>query len=191
MLSRSCKTLLFRGKPCLALAGRSYAAASASSGEISQNLKDKFYPKLGNRDIVGYGWNGYPSYMDRTEFPCPPVRFRENSAEIMKLREKEKGDWKNLSIAEKKALYRASFRQTFAEMQAPDGEWKAVLGMVLTAMSVTGLIFVWLKHFVLPEMPETITPEYQRQQVEYMVKQRQGAVQGVSSHWDYEKMQWK
>lgn len=56
----------------------------------------------GNRDIVAYGWNGVPEYMDRPEFPCPPVRFGENSKEVLALREKEKGDWKSLSLDEKK-----------------------------------------------------------------------------------------
>jgi hypothetical protein len=44
-------------------------------------------------------------------------RFQEDSAEILKLREKEKGDWKKMTIAEKKALYRASFCQTIAEVR--------------------------------------------------------------------------
>ena len=159
--------------------------------QISQALKDQYYPKLGNRDIVAYGWNGYPSYMDRSEFPCPPVRYKENNKDILALREKEKGDWKNLSLDDKKALYRASFRQTFSEFQAPTGEWKAVIGMILIGISVTGLAFVWIKHFVLPPLPETITAEWQEKQLEYMVKQRQGAVEGIASKWDYEKGQWK
>lgn len=44
------------------------------------------------------------------------------------LREKEKGDWRQLSLEEKKALYRASFKLTFAEFKAPTGEWKSVIG---------------------------------------------------------------
>ena len=44
-------------------------------------------------------------------------RFQEDSAEILKLREKEKGDWKKLTLAEKKVLYRASFCQTIAEVK--------------------------------------------------------------------------
>jgi len=58
---------------------------------------------LGNRDIVGFGVNGAPTYEDLPEFPCPAVRFRENTSEIMALREKEKGDWHKLTLEEKKA----------------------------------------------------------------------------------------
>jgi len=57
----------------------------------------------GNRDIVGFGVNGAPTYEDLEEVPCPAVRFRENSSEIMALREKEKGDWHKLTLEEKKA----------------------------------------------------------------------------------------
>ena len=53
-------------------------------------------------------------------------RFKEDVGEIAKLREKERGDWKKLTLEEKKALYRASFCQTLAEVEAPTGEWKSV-----------------------------------------------------------------
>lgn len=47
--------------------------------------------------------NGQAIYFDRCEFPCPAIRFKEPTPEITQLQEKEKGDWKNLSLAEKKA----------------------------------------------------------------------------------------
>jgi cytochrome c oxidase subunit 4 len=104
---------------------------------------------------------------------------------------KEQGDWKNLSLADKKALYRASFRQTYAEFEAPTGEWKSIVGQILIAFSVTGLAFTLIKHYVLPPLPHTITQEWQEKQLEKMIRQRQGAVEGIASHWDYEKNDWK
>ena len=56
----------------------------------------------GNRDIVGYGFNGNPVYMDRVEFPAPAIRFKENTSDVLALREKEMGDWNSLSLDEKK-----------------------------------------------------------------------------------------
>lgn len=56
---------------------------------------------------------------------------------IQALREKEKGDWRKLSIEEKKALYRHSFCQTFAEFEAPDPEWKDVMGWTLIGVAIT------------------------------------------------------
>jgi len=41
--------------------------------------------------------------MDRVEFPAPAVRFQENTKEVLELRQKELGDWKALSLKDKKA----------------------------------------------------------------------------------------
>lgn len=57
---------------------------------------------IGNRDIVGYGFNGSYIYFDAIEMPYPAIRFREETDEIKALREKEKGDWKSLTLEEKR-----------------------------------------------------------------------------------------
>lgn len=38
--------------------------------------------KIGNREIVGYGCNGVPNYIDRTDYPMPAIRFRETTPDI-------------------------------------------------------------------------------------------------------------
>lgn len=63
------------------------------------------------------------------------------------MREKEKGDWNQLTLEEKKALYRASFRQTFAEFKAPTGKWKSILGWALTFGTFGLWLFYALKTF--------------------------------------------
>lgn len=57
---------------------------------------------IGKREVVGYGFNGSYSYFDATDMPYPAIRFREETEEIKRLREKEKNDWKNLTLEEKK-----------------------------------------------------------------------------------------
>lgn len=52
----------------------------------------------GKREVVGYGFNGNPVYVDRVDFPMPAIRWKETTPEIAALREKEKGDWKKLTI---------------------------------------------------------------------------------------------
>lgn len=52
--------------------------------------------------LFSYGTNGSYSYIDKSDQPFPAIRFREDTPEIKVLREKEKGDWKNLTIEEKK-----------------------------------------------------------------------------------------
>lgn len=38
--------------------------------------------QIGTREIVGFGWNGLPSYVDRSDFPLPAIRWREETSEI-------------------------------------------------------------------------------------------------------------
>ncbi|BFZ19615.1 hypothetical protein BsWGS_22654 [Bradybaena similaris] len=158
---------------------------------LDQKLRDEIHPKIGNRDIVGFGINGEASYIDRCEFPCPAIRFKESTPEVLKLREKEKGDWKKLSLEDKKALYRASFCQTYSEINAPTGEWKILLAAVLLATAGSGWLMMYMKKFVYPAPVRTLNPEWQEQSLQRMLDQGQGAIMGVSSKWDYEKQEWK
>ena len=64
---------------------------------------------------------------------------------LQTLREKEKGDWKKLTMIEKKLLYRASFCQTLVEMEAPTGEWKSVVGIGAFIISLAFWAVLWLK----------------------------------------------
>ncbi|KAG5880640.1 hypothetical protein JTB14_015617 [Gonioctena quinquepunctata] len=125
------------------------------------------------------------------DFPMPAIRWKESTPDVVALREKEKGDWKNLSVEEKKALYRASFCQTFAEFKAPTGEWKSVLGIGLTLMSGALWIFYFLKTFVYSPLPITFSPEYREAQLRRIIDLQANPIQGISSKWDYEKDDWK
>lgn len=74
------------------------------------------------------------------------VLFQYNrlSGTLQALREKEKGDWKKMSVHEKKALYRSSFCQTFAEFQAPTGDWKLCIAGIFVASSLALLVTIWM-----------------------------------------------
>lgn len=37
---------------------------------------------IGNREVVGYGFNGVPNYSDRPDFPMPAIRFRETTPDV-------------------------------------------------------------------------------------------------------------
>jgi len=176
-----------------AISQRALSTSAANRRDVVLDAESKaaIYPRIGNRDVVGYGWNGTGSYMDRPEFPAPGIRFKENSPDIMAIREKEKGDWKNLTTEEVKTLYRHSFCQTFAEMRAPTGEWKSVLAAIIFGLGVTGWVYIWMKVFVYPPMPSTITQEWQEDTVRRMILQRQGAIEGIGAKFDYEKGEWK
>ncbi|XP_053693974.1 cytochrome c oxidase subunit 4 isoform 1, mitochondrial [Sabethes cyaneus] len=152
---------------------------------------DLIVQKIGKREIVGYGWNGLPVYADRVDYPMPPIRFKEPTPDVLALREKEKGDWKKLSIQEKKALYRASFCQTFSEMKYPTGEWKMCLGFGLIAISMSIATMLMMKAFVYDDLPITFDEEHQKAQLKRMLDLGVGNIDGLSSKWDYENNKWK
>merc|ERR1711874_697784 len=143
--------------------------------------------KIGNREVVGFGYNGDNNYVDRVDFPMPAIRFKENTPDIQALHEKAKGDWKKLSMEEKKAIYRASFAQTFSEMKAPTGEWKSIVACVFFVASMAVWTYMGMKTFVYYPMPETFEPERQKAQLERMIALRANPIEGPASMWDYEK----
>ncbi|KAL0812171.1 hypothetical protein ABMA28_009548 [Loxostege sticticalis] len=147
--------------------------------------------KIGNREWVGFGFNGQPNYVDRPDFPMPAVRFRPDTPDVKALREKEKGDWRKLTLEEKKALYRASFRQTFAEFQAPTGEWKGIIGWGLLLASMSVWIYMGMKLFVYSPLPESLNETNQKAQLRRMLDMKVNPVDGLASKWDYENNRWK
>jgi cytochrome c oxidase subunit 4 len=147
---------------------------------------------IGTREVVGYGMNGEESYIDHYGFPFPAIRFKEDTQEVIKLKEKEKGDWKKMTVAEKKELYRSSFCQTLVELKAPTSEWKAILGLLLTCVSVALWGFVWLTTYAYDDLPVTMTDdEHLKAQIQRMIDMRVGPVEGFASNYDYEKNEWK
>ncbi|CAH1725510.1 cytochrome c oxidase subunit 4 isoform 1, mitochondrial-like [Aphis gossypii] len=148
--------------------------------------------KIVGRDIVGYGLNGEAQYFDTITFPFPSVRFMKNTPEILALREKEKGDWKKLTLEEKKKLYRASFCQTLVEVDAPTGEWKAVFGWVFVWVAVAVFSFVGVRKFLTSTADDpSLSLEHRQAQLKRMIDLRVDPIDGLSSNWDYEKNTWK
>ncbi|KAJ8710925.1 hypothetical protein PYW08_009440 [Mythimna loreyi] len=121
--------------------------------------------RIGNRDWVGFGVNGSANYKDDAHFPFPAIRFKENTRDICALREKEKCDWRMLCCEEKKALYRASFCQTFAEFQHPTGQWKFIVGVGLFLCSFTFWAFMFLHYFVYEPLPASLSHASQKMEI--------------------------
>lgn len=148
--------------------------------------------RIGNREVVGPSFSGQDEYYDRVDNPCPPILYKPPSKEFEALREKEKGDWRNMTIADKKKLYRLNFCQTIKEVEAPHPENKRVFGNVMLLMSVPILLFVLLKKTVFPPLPDTMSDQGKKQVVRWYIDARVDPLDGgISSKWDYEKNQWK
>lgn len=159
----------------------SYLRQNTSMCVRGLSAMPEFPNKIGNRDVVGNGWNGEEAYLDRSDFPLPAIRFKANTPDIMALREKEKGDWKKLSIEEKKILYRASFRQTFSEFLAPTGEWRGHIGIALIGVSFSLLTYILLKIYAFPPLPESFNEENRLAQLERMKLLQVNPIAGISS----------
>ncbi|XP_049880353.1 cytochrome c oxidase subunit 4 isoform 1, mitochondrial-like [Pectinophora gossypiella] len=147
--------------------------------------------RIGRRDVVGHGCNGSYVYKDDAHFPFPAIRFMDNTRHIMALRQKEKGDWRMLCCEDKKALYRASFCQTFAEFQHPTGQWKFIVGWGLFFISFGFWIAIFYKSFVCEPLPEHLNKENQKAQLRRMLEIRANPIDGISSLWNYDEDNWK
>lgn len=53
------------------------ARASSSSAQAEQ------LARIGNREVVGFGWNGEPIYQDRVDYPMPAIRFKESTPDVL------------------------------------------------------------------------------------------------------------
>ena len=114
-----------------------------------------FYPhrdvNIGSREIVGFGMNGKALYRDDVHMPFPSIRFKERNN--LKLLEKEKGDWKKLTMEEKKELYRQSYCNTFAEINTPIHHQGADMGKGIWVTVFTFYLYIvfylWRKYLYL------------------------------------------
>merc|ERR1712142_960394 len=179
---------------------RCFSATPAQSGghlSVNETAVGREYtpPKIGDREIVGWGLNGKEIYFDREDFPYPAIRWKSpNAPGVPELRQKELGDWKALTMDEKKALYRASFCQTFAEFQADrrkSGEWKFWLGSTFIGMALSLVMWIFTKLYVYGPLPSSFSREGQIARLRWEVAIRKDPIDGISTFWDYEKDQWK
>ncbi|VDP96370.1 unnamed protein product [Echinostoma caproni] len=118
---------------------------SRSTTTVLSPLEQKYFPQIGNREIVGFGRNGVPIYYDDKGWPYPAIRFRNHDEKIEALHKKEEGPWGNLTIDEVKTLYRHSFCRTLEEAHAPHGIWKLGLAWGLMLMTVGCVVYIYVQ----------------------------------------------
>ncbi|XP_056639299.1 cytochrome c oxidase subunit 4 isoform 1, mitochondrial-like [Diorhabda sublineata] len=157
-----------------------------------QNRSKYWLERIGNREMLCYGMNGQPMYIDSVHFPFPALRYKEMTSDLQALFQKQNGDWKHLTKEDKKALYRANYCQTFAEFTAPaSGEWMGVVGIGLILCSLAAWIYIFERLFFDDPLPDTFTPRLNRAQLRRRIDMREDPIRGLTSNWDYEKMDWK
>jgi hypothetical protein len=57
----------------------------SSQRQVQKLQKDCIHgrSRIGNREIVRFGFNGQYSYKDRVDFPMPAIRFKENTPDLV------------------------------------------------------------------------------------------------------------
>lgn len=58
---------------------------SSHHEEEKLSYEDHYRAKVGNRELIAFGLNGTPSYIDVFYRPFPSIRFREFGPELMVL----------------------------------------------------------------------------------------------------------
>ncbi|XP_030045894.1 cytochrome c oxidase subunit 4 isoform 1, mitochondrial [Microcaecilia unicolor] len=133
-----------------------------------------------------------PMYCERREMPLPDAPFvSQLTPEQKALKEKETRSWKELTKEEKVALYRISFNRSYEEMNKKSQEWKTIVGGVFYFLGLGGLLLWWHRVYVYGPVPHTLSEEWVAMQTKRMIDMRVNPVTGFSSHWDYQKNEWK
>lgn len=63
----------------LALSARAIRARSFPVGAAGSHAS----ALIGKREVVGFGVNGEPQYVDRSDFPLPAIRWKEPTPDIL------------------------------------------------------------------------------------------------------------
>lgn len=58
---------------------RLLAVKRLGTAQMSENYVRSI---IGNREVVGFGFNGQPTYVDRVDFPLPALRWKENTSDV-------------------------------------------------------------------------------------------------------------
>lgn len=67
---------------CLRLNSRVVPSRMMSSVHEEVPFVPPYVKKIGKREIVGFGMNGEPHYMDLWDYPFPSIRFKEMTPDL-------------------------------------------------------------------------------------------------------------
>ncbi|KAL9975416.1 hypothetical protein ACROYT_G012577 [Oculina patagonica] len=112
--------------------------------------------------------------------PVPTVR-PEYGSELAALQAKEKGPWTELTKQEKIDLYRAQFGKTIAEEKVQEPYLKKMIGMLSLMLALSVGLFSFLRKYVGPEKPRTLTAEWQADADKLAKQRRANPISGISS----------
>jgi len=135
-------------------------------------------------------------------FPSRPFMLGRPGTAVEALRNKEQGDWHDLSAQEKEDLYRAYFDRPYLEQFQGTDMWKGILGMVMIGASMVSFICYNMCHDVFGWNPKEAGFWYWWQPGWQQMRKNEAAHhilweydnmgdQRDIEHWDYVNHCWK
>lgn len=105
----------------------------------------------------------------------------QEQAELwMALRDRMKGPWANMTVAERKASYWIAFGPHGPRALPPPGQNMWVFKMTLVSIAVSAVLFAAVRAVARPA-PKTMSKEWQEASNEYLKNQKTEPISGVSS----------
>jgi len=105
---------------------------------------------------------------------------QEQAELYMNLRDRMKENWKELTLAEKKAAYWIAFGPHGPRALPPPDEGKKVFIYAASGVLLSFVIFATMRSFAKPA-PHTMTKEWQEATNEYLKEQNSDPLTGISS----------
>lgn len=112
--------------------------------------------------------------------PVPTAR-PAYASELEALQAKEKGPWGSLTKQEKIDLYRAQFAKTIPESKLQEPYTKKLVGIISGFLAMSVVMFAFLRKYIGPEKPRTLTPEWAEDSVKKAKRLRSNPIEGISS----------
>ncbi|KAJ2963601.1 hypothetical protein NQZ79_g1387 [Umbelopsis isabellina] len=105
----------------------------------------------------------------------------EQNTIAKQLEEAQKGDWKQLSLEEKKAAYYIAFgaHGPREPLTQPGHGMKVLIGTIGVVAASTALFYVIRQNAI--EKPKTISKEWEEATNEYMKEQKMNPISGIAS----------
>jgi len=143
-------------------------------------------------------------YSENAHMPFPPRPFmlgREGTP-LAALRQKEQGDWNDLSAQEKEDLYRGFYDRTWADQHQGTDSWKGIMGIMMIFVACCMQVDYLLCHDVFGWEPKKASFWYWWSPGWQQMRKNEAAQhilweydnmgdQRDVQHWDYVNHEWK
>merc|ERR1712042_354435 len=125
-----------------------------------------------------------PYFHESLRHPIPSgPRMIVIPEELKDLKEKELGDWKELTVDEQNDLYNMYFGMSIAELSQGTDRWKISIALMVS--------FIIREFIIVKRDPYLRSEEMVKDQIVWQLKTFHDPITGYPSLWDYENNCWK